>query len=153
MLRPLLVFFLQSLSVSLSFRHLDTADSAGDLKVTLINQVHHHLDFVELVHARLKLLCEPEGSVVANDAFIPRPSLSHNLDHHILSCSTDVLRRPSVDFMVLILLLVHYILRMQNSIYFLISFTICFASLWPCLAANLHHLSASELFFSTPRPW
>ena len=40
-----------------------------------LRSLNHNLDFVELVHVRLKLLCETKVSVVANDAFIPRRHL------------------------------------------------------------------------------
>ena len=37
--------------------------------------LYNYFDSVELVHVRLKLLCETKVSVVANDAFMPRRHL------------------------------------------------------------------------------
>lgn len=71
--------------------------TAGDLKVMLINQVHHHLDFVELVHADfvfLLLARKDKSKLLFCSCFVRRfgiahasmalRSLNHNLDHYIL---------------------------------------------------------------------
>ena len=70
------------------------------LLVTLINQVHHHLDFVELVNADfvfLLLARQNKSKLLFCSCFVRRfgiahasmalRSLNHNLDHHIFSCS------------------------------------------------------------------
>ena len=69
-------------------------------KGSLINQAYHHLDFVELVHADfvfLLLARHNKSKLLFCSCFVRRfgiahasmalRSLSHNLDHHIFSCS------------------------------------------------------------------
>ena len=75
---------------------LPTLDKVGDLKVTLINQVYHHPDFVELVHVDfvfLLLARHNQSKLCFCTCFVRRfgiahastalRSLNHNLYHHI----------------------------------------------------------------------
>ena len=74
-----------------------------DLQVALVNQVHHDLDFVELVHVDfvfLLLARQNESELSFCSCFVRRfgiahasmalRSLNHNLDHHILFFGSSV---------------------------------------------------------------